>query len=106
MRRSQLLSALDGTDDEALVTALAKAEVPTSTVAMGAVVSGARMLIEALAPNRWTVFDKLAVLPDRYRTRVRKIDEALNDALCRDEHVTPLSTTLQQCQDAGSGSPR
>ena len=78
--------------------ALAEADVPTSTVAMGAVVGGARLLAEALAPSRWTVFDKLAVLSDRYRKRVRKIDETLNDALCRDDHVTPLSATLQQCE--------
>ena len=93
-----LLSALDGADDNALVAALAEAEVQTSTVAMGAVVSAARLLAEALAPNRWTVFDKLAVLPSRYRQRVVEIDATLNDALCRDDHVTPLSATLQQCE--------
>ena len=93
-----LLSALDGIDDDALVAALAEAEVPTSTVAMGAVLRGARLLAEALAPHRWTVFDKLAVLAGRYRKRVMEIDHTLHDALCRDEHVTPLSSAVRQCE--------
>ena len=93
-----LLSALDGADDDVLVAALAEAEVPTSAVAMGAVVKDARPLAEALALHRWVVFDKLAVLDVDYRTRAAEINRSLNDALHRDEHVTPLAETVQRCE--------
>lgn len=93
-----LLSALAGTEDEETVAVLAAVEAPTSTVAMAAVVQDARSLSDALAAQRWAVFDRLAVLPERYRQRIEEVDQSLNDALHRDEHAIPLLATLQQCE--------
>ena len=94
-----LLSAMEGAGDNAVVAALAQAEVPTSAVAMGAVVAGAGGLLSALAPHRWKVFANLAVLAEPYRAPAAEIDAALNDALRRDEHVTPLAATVERCYD-------
>ena len=94
-----LLSALEGAGDNAVVAALAQAEVPTSAVAMGAVAAGAGGLLSALAPHRWKVFANLAVLAEPYRERAAAIDAALIDALRRDEHVTPLAATVERCHD-------
>ena len=93
-----LLSDLAGTDDEETVAVLAATEAPTSTVAMAAVVQDARSLADALAAQRWAVFDRLSALPERYRERIEEVDQSLNDALCRDEHAIPLIATLQQCE--------
>ena len=112
-----LLSALESAGDNAVVAALAQAEVPTSAVAMRAVVEGAGGLVSVLA-DRWKVFPQLAVLAAPYRQRAEEIDAELNDALRRDEHVTPLAATVERCQDraldllaeaagaAGADSPR
>ena len=93
-----LLSELAGTDDEETVAVLAAVEAPTSTVAMAAVVQDARSLADALAAQRWGVFDRLAALPERYRQRIEEVDRSLNDALSRDEHAIPLLAALQQCE--------
>ena len=93
-----LLSALDDMEEDALVAALAEAEVPTSTVAMGAVLKDAQALASALAPQRWAVFDKLAVLAAPYQTRAAEINHNLNDALQRDEHVIPIADAVQRCE--------
>ena len=93
-----LLSALDRAEDDALVATLAAAEVPTSDVAMGESLKGARELADALAPDRWAIFEKLAGLPEPYRERARRIAAALDDALRFDEHVTPLADTLRRSQ--------
>ena len=97
-----VLSALaeaGGEDDREVVTTLAAAEIPTSAVAMAAVVRGARTLAPALAPHGWQVFANLAVLAAPYRERAAQIDAELNDALRRDEHVTPLAATVRRCHD-------
>ena len=94
-----LLSALEGAGDNEVVAALAQAEVPTSAVAMGAAAAGAGGLLSALAPHRWKVFANLAVLVEPYREPAAAIDTALNDALRRDEHVTPLAATVERCYD-------
>ena len=93
-----LLSALDRAEDDALVATLAAAEVPTSDVAMGESLKGARELADALAPDRWAIFEKLAGLPEPYRERARRIAAELDDALRFDEHVTPLADTLRRSQ--------
>ena len=77
---------------------LAAAEVPTSDVAMGESLKGARELADALAPDRWAIFEKLAGLPEPYRERARRIAAELDDALRFDEHVTPLADTLRRSQ--------
>ena len=88
-----------GEDDREVVTTLAAAEIPTSAVAMAAVMRGARTLAPVLAPHGWQVFANLAVLPAPYRERAAQIDAELNDALRRDEHVTPLKATVMRCHD-------
>ena len=98
-----LLSALEGAGDNAVVAALAQAEVPTSAVAMGAVVAGAGGLVSALAPHRWKVLTQLAVLAGPYQRQAAEIDAELNDALRRDEHVTPLAATVERCHDRALG---
>ena len=98
-----LLSALEGAGDNAVVAALAQAEVPTSAVAMGAVVAGAGGLVSALAPHRWKVLTQLAVLAGPYREQAAAIDAELNGALRHDEHVTPLAATVERCHDQALG---
>ena len=96
-----VLSALaeaGGEDDREVVTTLAAAEIPTSAVAMAAVMKGAAALAPVLAPHDWQVFAKLAVLAGPYREQAAEIDADLNDALRRDEHVTPLAATVRRRQ--------
>ena len=93
-----LLSALRDVEDDALAATLAAVEVPTSEVAMAAVLKEAPTLTNALAPHRWTVFDKLTVLAAPYQSQVTDIGRDLNDALQRDEHVIPLANAVQQCE--------
>ncbi len=94
-----VLSALEGAGDSAnaVVEALANAAVPTSAVAMGAVLRDARTLAGALS-HGWEVFDKLSVLAARYGERAAEIGSGLNDALRHDEHVTPMALTVQRGQ--------
>ena len=88
-----------GEDDREVVTVLAAAEITTSAVAMAAVMESAGRLAPVLAPHGWQVFAKLAVLGESYRARVAEMDAELNDALRRDEHVTPLAATVRHCQN-------
>ena len=63
-------------------------------------------LPSALAPQRWAVFDKLAVLDVApYQTRAAEINHKLNDALQRDEHVIADRRCRAAMRDPGPGSP-
>ena len=93
-----LLAALDRAEDDALVATLAAATVQTSPAAMGQCLKSAREVSGALAVVEWQVFDRTDRLPEPYRERTREIATSLDDALRRDEHVTPFVEVLRDCQ--------
>ena len=95
---NSLLAALDRTEDDALVATLAAADVQTSPAAMGQCLKSARGVAGALAAGEWQVFDRTDRLPAPYHERVREIATSLDDALRRDEHVTPFVGVLRGCQ--------
>ena len=95
---NSLLAALDRSEDDALVATLAAADVQTSPAAMGQCLKNARGVAGALAAGEWQVFDRTDRLPAPYHERVREIATSLDDALRRDEHVTPFVGVLRGCQ--------
>lgn len=93
-----LLTALARAEDDALVATLAAANAQTSPAAMGQCLKCAGEVAGALAAGEWQVFDRTHKLPEPYRERVREIATGLDDALRRDEHVTPFVEVLRACQ--------
>lgn len=94
-----LLSALDHAEDDAVVQALARANVQTSDVAMGQCLRSAREVAVSLASNEWNVCDSAGGLAEPYRERAREIATDLDDALRRDEHAISLLEVLPRCHD-------
>ena len=93
-----LLAALDRAEDDALVSTLAAADVQTSPAAMGQCLKSAHEVAGALAVGEWQVFDRTDQLPEPYHERVQEIATSLDEALRRDEHVTPFMGVLRVCR--------
>ena len=93
-----LLAALDRVEDDALVSTLAAADVQTSPAAMGQCLKSAHDVTGALAAGEWQVFDRTDQLPEPYHERVQEIATSLDEALRRDEHVTPFVGVLRGCR--------
>ena len=94
-----LLSALDRAEDDAVIQALATANIQTSDVAMGQCLRSACEVAGALASNEWNVCDSTGGLAEPYRERARDIATNLDDALRRDEHAISLVEVLPRCHD-------
>ena len=97
-----LLSALDraeDAEDDAVVEALAGANVQTSDIAMGQCLRSAREVAGALVSSEWNVCDSANELADPHRERAREIATDLDDALRRDEHAISLLEVLPRCHD-------
>ena len=96
----KLFGILASVEDDVLVDRLSDAEVPTSSIAMGASLKDALRLTIQLESNAWDVFETLPNLPDSYRMRSERIMGELNEGLSQDEHVKPLAEIVARCHTA------
>ncbi|MCG5541818.1 MULTISPECIES: phage resistance protein [unclassified Halorhodospira] len=94
-----LVEQLAHEDDERLVETVAHAEVPTSTVALGASIGRASELADALEQSGlWDVLPRLRDLPAAWGQRVDEVLDQVREALIRDEQTVPLVGGLKQAQ--------
>jgi hypothetical protein len=95
---TQILEKLHLSADGSVVGAIASAEVATSESAMGECLNNAGTLAGTLDGTNWEIFEAIAGLTDERKTAANAIRSAVEQALRRDEHVTPLAGALKEAQ--------
>lgn len=81
-----LLEACDGVDPTPMVSAIAKAEIVTSTKNMGRSIRSADKVLASLrAPNRWELFEAVAQIGDKRKTDATLLLDDLRSWLMMDE---------------------
>ncbi len=93
-----LADRLHVAEGDAVVTALASAEVATSEAAMGAVLVKAGELAATLDAFNWEILDAVGKLTDERRAGAAEVDRIVREALAADEHAVPLASALKEAQ--------
>ena len=93
-----LVEKLAAASEDKVVELLAKAEVATSTSAMGDCARNAAALRQQLESTNWEIFDALARLTDERKQQARKIHDEVYEALQSDEHAIGLAAALRGAQ--------
>jgi hypothetical protein len=89
---------LHAAEGDAVVAALADAEVVTSEAAMGAVLVKAGELAATLDGFSWEILDAIGRLTDERRAAAAEVDRSVREALTVDEQAVPLAPALREAQ--------
>jgi hypothetical protein len=107
-----LVDRLHAAEADAVVSALASAEVATSEAAMGTVLVKAGELAATLDAFSWEILDAVCRLTDERREAAAEVDQSVREALTADEHAVPLGPALREAQSkavrllSGQTSPK
>jgi hypothetical protein len=93
-----LADRLHTAEGDAVVAALASAEVVTSEAAMGTVLVKAGELAATLDAFNWEILDAVGRLTDERRAGAAEVDRIVREALTADEQAVPLAAALKEAQ--------
>jgi hypothetical protein len=93
-----LADRLHAAEGEAVVSALASAEVATSEAAMGTVLAKAGELAATLDTFNWEILDAVGRLDDERQAAAAEVDRIVREALSADEHAVLLAPALKGAQ--------
>jgi hypothetical protein len=93
-----LADRLHAAEGDAVVAALASAEVATSEAAMGTVLVKAGELAATLDAFNWEILDAVGRLTDDRRAGAAEVDRTVREALAADEQAVPLAPALKEAQ--------
>jgi hypothetical protein len=93
-----LADRLHAAEGDAVITALASAEVATSEAAMGTALVKAGELAATLDTFNWEILDAVGRLTDDRRAGAADVDRIVREALATDEHAVPLASALKEAQ--------
>ena len=93
-----LADRLHAAEGDAVVAALASAEVATSEAAMGTVLVKAGELAATLDAFNWEILDAVGRLTDERRAGSAEVDRIVREALTADEQAVPLAPALKEAQ--------
>jgi hypothetical protein len=93
-----LADRLHAAEVDAVVSALASAEVATSEAAMGTVLAKAGELAATLDGFNWEILDAVGRLADERRAGAAEADRIVREALAADEQAVPLAPALKEAQ--------
>jgi hypothetical protein len=91
-----LIEQINSSDD--VVKTLAGAAISTSEAAMKECLSKAATLASALDQADWEVFEFISSLTDDRASSANELRRTVEQALCSDEYIIPLSSTLKTAQ--------
>ena len=94
----RLLEKIHLSSDDAVVGALALAEVATSESSMGECLNNAGTLAGTLDGTNWEIFEAIEKLADERTTAAAAIRTSLGEVLRCDEHVKSLAGVLREAQ--------
>jgi hypothetical protein len=94
----RLLEKVHLSSDDAVIGALALAEVATSESAMGECLNMAGTLVGTLDGTNWEIFEAIERLADERATAAAAIRTTLGEVLRCDEHVKSLAVVLREAQ--------
>ena len=94
----RLLEKIHLSSDDAVVGALALAEVATSESAMGECLNNAGTLAGTLDGTNWEIFEAIEKLADERTTAAAAVRTSLGEVLRCDEHVKSLAVVLREAQ--------
>ena len=95
-----LLASVRSASPEAVVEALASAEVATSEAAMRTAFDRSRSLSQTVRQAPWSKFRADDGLPAPFEEEAQAILDALRESLHQDEHVKALEPALREAQEA------
>ena len=93
-----LVEQIGSNQANSVVKVLAEATIATTEAAMKECLSKASMLTTILEQTDWGVFEFIATLADDRKQSADKICKTVRQALCSDEYVISLSSTLRTAQ--------
>jgi hypothetical protein len=93
-----LVERLHAAEGDAVVSALASAEVATSEGAMGAILVKSAELAATLDAVNWEILDAVGRLTDQRREAAAEVDRTVREALVADEQAVPLAAALKEAQ--------
>jgi hypothetical protein len=93
-----LADRLHAAEGQAVVSALASAEVATSEAAMGTVLVKAGELAATLDAFNWEILDAVGRLADERQAVAAEVDRIVREALTADEHAVSLAPALKEAQ--------
>ncbi|HJT78464.1 MAG TPA: phage resistance protein, partial [Gemmataceae bacterium] len=93
-----LVDKLHAAEGDAVVSALASAEVATSEAAMGTALVNAGDLAATLDAFNWEILDAVGRLTDERREGAAEVGRIVREALAADEQAVPLAPALKEAQ--------
>ena len=99
----RLLEKLHLTVDDAVVGALASAEIVTSAAAMAECLNKAGTLAGTLDGTNWEIFEAIEKLTDERKAGADAIRSAVKEVLRCDEHAKALAGALREAQSKAVG---
>lgn len=93
-----LLDRVTSAEGQHVVTALAKASVPSTEAALGTSLKKAADVVAAIENTQWGILDAACELPDDRAGEGRAIKAALADAFANDELASSLPQALKEAQ--------
>jgi hypothetical protein len=93
-----LVEQIGSNQSNDIVKILAEATIATTEAAMKECLSKASTLAAALEQTSWEIFESIADLIDDRKSSADELRKTVEQALCSDEYVIPLSSTLKIAQ--------
>ena len=93
-----LVEQIGSNQSNDIVKILAEATIATTEAAMKECLSKASTLAAALEQTSWEIFESIADLIDDRKPSADELRKTVEQALCSDEYVIPLSSTLKIAQ--------